>query len=324
MTLAPTRPRRGAAPAADLASQVEATLMRFRPQVEEEERLQERRAILAESRIEFAHELSVYPDEWQSKVLETPLGGARVMLNCARQSGKSTITSILCLHVALHEPGSLILVYGPGERQSQEFFTKVLEAYRRLGRPVPARAEQKLSLELENGSRIVALPGIEKTTRGFSGARLVILDEASRIDDELYYAVRPMLAISGGSLMLLSTPFGKRGFFYREWKQADELEAQGKESEWERYEVNAYQVPRYSADFLEQEKTKGDRYFLQEYMCRFMENVDSVFTEEIIRRAFSPAVSAIKLGHQVVESGENVIVPKGPGVSGGIILGGAR
>jgi len=71
-------------------------------------------------------------------------------------------------------------------------------------------------MHLPNGSRIEALPGSEKTVRGFSGTSLLILDEAARVDDELYYAVRPMLAVSGGALMLLSTPFGKRGIFHQE------------------------------------------------------------------------------------------------------------
>ncbi len=41
------------------------------------------------------------------------------------------------------------------------------------------------------------------------------IDEAARVSDELYRAVRPMLATSGGRIVLLSTPFGKRGFFFR-------------------------------------------------------------------------------------------------------------
>ena len=85
-------------------------------------------------------------------------------------------------------------------RQSQELFGKVLTFYRDLGRPIPAQAERKLSLELENDSRIVTLPGTDKTIRGFSGTALLIVDEASRVADELYFAVRPMLAVSGGGL----------------------------------------------------------------------------------------------------------------------------
>jgi hypothetical protein len=59
-----------------------------------------------------------------------------------------------------------------------------------------------------------ALPGTEKTIRGFSGAALLIVDEAARVDDALYYAVKPMLAVSGGSLLMLSTPYGRRGGFF--------------------------------------------------------------------------------------------------------------
>ena len=82
---------------------------------------------------------------------------------------------------------------------------------------MPADSYRKLGMELINGSRIEALPGTEKTIRGFSGVDLLIVDEAARVADELYYAVRPMLAVSGGRLMMLSTPFGKRGVFYEEW-----------------------------------------------------------------------------------------------------------
>ena len=72
-------------------------------------------------------------------------------------------------------------------------------------------------MELENGSRIITLPGSEKTIRGFSGVGLLLVDEASRVADELYFAVRPILAVSGGSLMVLTTPYDKRGVFYEEW-----------------------------------------------------------------------------------------------------------
>ena len=113
--------------------------------------------------------------------------------------------------------------------------------YRDLDRPVPAQAERKLSLELENDSRIVTLPGTDKTIRGFSGAALLIVDEASRVADELYFAVRPMLAVSGGALMMLSTPYGKRGVFYEEWTSGHG---------WERYEVKADECPRIPATVL--------------------------------------------------------------------------
>jgi hypothetical protein len=101
-------------------------------------------------------------------------------------------------------------------RPSQELFGKILGFYRDLNRPIPAQAERKLFLELQNESRIVTLPDTEKTIRGFSGAALLIVDEASRVADELYFAVRPMIAVRGGSLVMLSTPYGKQGIFFEE------------------------------------------------------------------------------------------------------------
>jgi hypothetical protein len=79
--------------------------------------------------------------------------------------------------------------------------------------------ESALRLELRNGSRIVSLPGDETTVRGYSGVRLLVVDEAARVPDDLYFSIRPMLAVSGGRLVCLSTPFGKRGFFYEAWTE---------------------------------------------------------------------------------------------------------
>src|SRR5688572_18000305 len=155
------------------------------------------------------------------------------------------MSGVIALHRALYHPGSLILCLAPALRQSQELFGKVAGFYRDLGRPVAPQGERKLSLELENGSRIVTLPGSEKTIRGFSGAALLIVDEASRVAVELYFAVRPMLAVSGGSLMMLSTPYGKRGIFFEEWTGGHG---------WDRYEVPASQCPRISEEFLEEER----------------------------------------------------------------------
>lgn len=118
------------------------------------------------------------PDSWQRTVLRSDAD--RVLLNCCRQSGKSTIAALVGLHTALYSPGSLILLVSPSERQSKELFRKVVDAYRKLGRPVSADAENRLSLELANGSRIVTLPGSEGTVRGYSGVKLIVIDEAAR------------------------------------------------------------------------------------------------------------------------------------------------
>jgi hypothetical protein len=235
---------------------------------------------LALDRVSFARALGLEPDPWQERLLRS--SSDRVLLNCCRQSGKSTMTGIVALHRALYHPGSLILCLAPALRQSQELFAKIAGFYRDLGRPVSPVAERKLSLELENRSRIITLPGSEKTIRGFSGAALLIVDETARVDDALYFAVRPMLAVSGGSLMMLSTPYGKRGIFYEEWTQG---------RGWQRFRITADECPRISPEFLEQERRSLPAWvYRQEYACSFEETEDAVFSAEDVQAALDETV----------------------------------
>ncbi len=163
----------------------------------------------------FALAAGFTPDPWQAQVLRSR--SPRILLNCSRQSGKSTVVAMLAMWTALYCPGSLTLIVSPAERQSKELFRKALAVYRALGRPVPPQSESALQLELDSGSRIIALPGKEGTIRGYSGVDLIAIDEAARVPDETYQAVRPMIAVSGGRIIALSTPFGTRGWWYQEW-----------------------------------------------------------------------------------------------------------
>jgi terminase large subunit-like protein len=166
-------------------------------------------ASLHKSAVEFAYRVGLDElDAWQQDLLlsEAP----RILLNITRQGGKSTMSGVLAAHKALASPGALVLILAPSERQAKETFAKAVGLYRR---DVPADSYRKLGMELRNGSRIEALPGTERTVRGYSGVDLLILDEAARIDDALYYTVRPILAVSGGRLLMMSTPYGKRGVF---------------------------------------------------------------------------------------------------------------
>ena len=230
--------------------------------------------------VELARRVGIEPDPWQTQLLRSDAD--RILLNCCRQSGKSTIAALRAVHEAVYLPGSLCLLVSPSLRQSQELFRKALGAYRVLGRPVPPEAENQLSLHLENGSRIESLPGKETTVRGFSGVRLIAVDEAARVPDELYVSLRPMLATSGGGLIALSTPFGTRGWWYEAWRS---------DSSWERYRVPAVEVPRISAEFLAEEREElGPWFYEQEYECRFMEAETQAFRREDVERAFEQEV----------------------------------
>jgi hypothetical protein len=235
---------------------------------------------LAYDRASFASALGIVPDAWQGDLLRCSSG--RVLLNCCRQSGKSTMSALIAMHRALYRPGSLVLILAPAERQAKETFSKVAEMYATVGESVAPDSYRKLGMELENCSRIEALPGTEKTIRGFSGVDLLIVDEAARVDNGLYYAVRPMLAVSGGSLMMLSTPAGKRGVFYEEWTNG---------VGWQRYEITASECPRITLAFLaEERRTLPSWVFRQEYECSFEETEDQVFTTEMVERAVSAEV----------------------------------
>jgi Terminase large subunit, T4likevirus-type, N-terminal len=243
---------------------------------------------MAVNRVAFAQTLMPSLDEWQRDLLRST--SDRVLLNCSRQSGKSTMSAVIALHRALYHPGSLVLCLAPALRQSRELFGKIAGFYRDLDRPVPPQGERRLSLELENASRIITLPGTEKTIRGFSGTSLLIVDEASRVEDELYFAIRPMLAVSEGALIMLSTPYGKRGVFYDEWLR-------GMAAGWERYEVPADKCPRISEAFLEEERSVLPAWvYRQEYECSFEDTEDTVFTTELIDAAVSSEVQPLELG----------------------------
>jgi hypothetical protein len=203
-------------------------------------------------------------------------------LNCSRQAGKSTVCAILATHAMLYQAPALVLLLTPTLRQSQELFRRVSQVYAALDRPVPAEAESALRLELKNGSRLVVLPGREQTVRGYSGVDLLAIDEAARVPEELYASVRPMLAVSGGRLLALSTPFGSRGWWWEAWRGAEP---------WARWEVPATQCPRISPEFLaEEQRTIGEFWYRQEYCCQFSDAEASAFRREDVEACFAEPI----------------------------------
>jgi len=233
---------------------------------------------LAADPVQFAKMLGFDPDPWQETALRWT--GKKLLMCCSRQAGKSTVSAILALHKILFNPGALVLLVSPSQRQSQELFKKVTELIKILPISLEKIEDNKLSVQLKNGSRIVSLPSTEATIRGYSGASLIIIDEASRVPDHLFFSISPMVAVSGGQILLLSTPAGQRGFFHSAYISEGD--------EWEKITVTAEQCPRISAEFLEREREQiGDFYFRQEYLCEFLEPEGSLFTLEQIEACFT-------------------------------------
>ena len=94
-----------------------------------------------------------------------------------------------------------------------------------------------------------------------------------------------MLAVSGGRLILLSTPYGKRGHFYEAWASNED---------WSRVEVPASRCPRITKEFLDQERRAlGEWWYRQEYLCQFIETIDAVFRAADIERALTDEVTPL-------------------------------
>ena len=225
----------------------------------------------------FARSLGIKKlDEWQSRVLTSKSN--RIILNCSRQSGKSTVTAILAVHHAIFYENSMVIVISRTWAQSREIFKTMSDFYKSVPYAPAATQDTAHSLELSNGSRIVALSGQQPDSlRGYAGTSLLIVDEASHVLEETYDVARPTLAVSGGRVILLSTPHGRRGFFYEAFMDATDRYRENIEG-WEAASVTADEVPRIKPSFLEQEKKKFPEWFFnQEYFCAFLDNTSNIF-----------------------------------------------
>lgn len=228
--------------------------------------------------------LSFEADDWQRDVLRSQ--APRLLLNCCRQSGKSSTAAILGLHRALFVPRSLVLVVSPSIRQSGEWFRKVTDLLKRLPERPRLVEDNRLSLELSNGSRVVSLPSTEGTLRGFSAASLIVEDEASRVLDETHAAIRAMTAISRGQLVLLSTPNGRRGHFYEAAEHGGD--------DWQRVRVTWQDCPRLDAAYIAAERRAlPPHIFRAEWECAFEDTADAVFMSDDIQAMFTSDVKPL-------------------------------
>ena len=218
--------------------------------------------------------LGFEPDPWQSRLLRS--GASQCILNCGRQVGKSTVVAALALHTCLYKPGTLVLVIAPSQRQSRELFIKLTGFLQCLEPPEPREEETKLSLTLSNGSRVVTLPGDNpRTVRGYSAPALIVEDEAAFVADETFDAVLPMLAASpDGRIVLMSTPHIAAGHFYEIWHSGSD--------EWERFEHPTTGCPRVDPAWLEARKREDPLRYDREYLCRFGNPEDSLFSVEML------------------------------------------
>lgn len=211
--------------------------------------------------VALAESVGMKAQPWQVEALRSR--AKRLLLNCSRQAGKTTVAGVLATHTALYQPGALVIALAAAERQASELVRVARSVYSTVGRAVDSSAESRLAIELENGSRIIALPASASTIRGYSGVSLLIVDEAAQVPDEVYMTMRATLAVSGGRLILMSTPYGRRGFFYEAWRDR-------RRGEWEAYRVTADQCPHIDPAFIAEERRQNPHWWVQqEYFGEF-------------------------------------------------------
>ena len=115
---------------------------------------------------------------------------------------------------------------------------------------------------------------------------MLLIDEASRVSEEMYTSVWPMLAVSNGDLWMMSTPFGKRGFFYEEWEHGGDR--------WMRVKAPASECSRITKEFIEEQRSiLASDAFRQEYMCEFVGKGAGAFDRDLIEEAITDAVKPL-------------------------------
>lgn len=219
----------------------------------------------------------IAPEPWQRDLVGTER--RRVLVLAARQVGKSLSTCGRALHRMVYESPCLVLCVAPTQRQSGEWFYKLRQGYRTLGRPVRVLAENESELRLANGSRVVALPGSDQTVRSFSSVDVLVVDEASWVDEATWSAVLPMVAL-GGQVIACTTPGGTQGEFYRLWTEGGEG--------WQRFKVTCWDSGQYPPERIAQRRGElSPRRFQSELECDFQAGASNLFAGADIAAAFA-------------------------------------
>lgn len=260
----------------------------------------------------YLRQIGFNPFDWQRDVVQS--NSRRKIINGARQSGKSTIVSAMPCHAARFIPRSLNIIMAPTEAQSVEDMIKVYDFIAHDRRYPKIIRKSDALIQLDNGSRILVVVATDRSARGYSKPRTIVMDEASRIPDVVYKSgVRPMLTDNGDcELLLISTPFGREGFFFESWTSQtgiwtkfevrspydtdpiDQWHLAPAISEYEfadkrkAHGIRAYYSPRHFS-LEEQEEnlqTMGILQYRQEYCCEFVETNAAVFTYEDLDRMF--------------------------------------
>lgn len=217
------------------------------------------------------------PAAWQETFLRAPRG-ASILALTARQVGKTTTAAWGIGHAMLFNAGSLSVIGCPAQRQSGEAVRRVREVLVKAG--AKFRADNVYGLELDNGSRVLALPGSDNSIRGLTVDAWIVADEAARLPEDLIAALRPMRARRPQArFAMLSTAWSRTDPFWSAWASDD--------PSWIRLKATADgPFDLFIPEFLEQERRAlGEHVFNREYLGIPGGGEASPFTWDLFDRA---------------------------------------
>jgi len=222
--------------------------------------------------------LGITPHEWQEPFLRAQRG-ADILALTSRQFGKTTAAAICLAHTAIFETGTLSVVACPSQQQSAEAIRKVKAMVLQAGAKLVV--DNVYRIELENGSRVRALPATDDTVRGLTVTGWIIADEAARLPADLIAALRPMRArCPAARFVMISTAWSRTDQFWLAWSS---------DQNWQRIKATIEEHPDIiPKDFLDKERSQGDDYFKREYLGIPSGGHVSPFTFALYERATQP------------------------------------
>jgi len=195
------------------------------------------------------------------------------ILNCGRRWGKTECAIAEGLKLSFKKPEQRGWIVAPTYPLSQEDWRTLLKITPiKLVRGEPLKAERKFVFI--NGSEIELKSADNEGGLRGAGLDFCILDEASRIKEDSWNALRPSLSDKQGKGIFISTPKGKNWFYRLYLKGKDELD------KYESWHFPANTNPYFpEEEWIEAKESYPSDWFSQEYEANFLEDVAAVFRD---------------------------------------------
>ena len=235
--------------------------------------------VLKDGRLFFKAVTALNPYDWQVKFIENE--STFESLRVSRQGGKSITAAVKIVREVLLHGNQFVIITSPTRQQSMVIFRQVSRILNELALIAPGIIKQVLATQAHLANESWVMVFSRTAVRGPTATRIVI-DEAAYVENEVFVAIRPTLAASGGKLTLISTPYGKQGYFYESHTSLEHFY---------RVHVPCTEVPHLSKEFLESERvTMTEAEYAQEYLAEFIETADNFFTREEVRSIIGDVV----------------------------------